>query len=119
MKTDEAQADAAQALAELGNLSWKLCEALERELAFAASDRAESGAAMLRFARRRMETILAGQELRLVTYEGEPWDAKIPPSPLNPDEMEGAAALVDSTVEPTFLGPQGVVRAGKVLLRKA
>jgi hypothetical protein len=108
-----------QALAEIAALSWKLCEAFERELGFAAADRAQSGAATLRFARRRLEMLLATQALRIATYEGEVWSAQIPASPINHDEVEGAEAVVDSTIEPTVIGPAGIVLPGKILLRKA
>jgi hypothetical protein len=116
---DQSEEASAEALAELASLSWKLCRAFERELGFVDPDRAQSGAATLRFARRRLDTILAARDMRIATYEGENWSAQIPASPINHDEVEGGEALVDATVEPTILGQARVILPGKILLRKA
>lgn len=117
--TDECENGGIQAVAEMASLAWKLCEALDRELSFADADRAQGGAAMLRFARRRLDSILAGQQMRIATYDGEAWSVQIPASPINHDEVQGGDALVDATVEPTVLGHTNVILPGKILLRKA
>lgn len=114
MLSDEA---ARAALAEMASLSWKLCEAFERELGFAAEDRARSGEATLRFARRRLDSLLAAADMRIATWDGQPWSAAIPASPINSDEVDGAA-IVESTVEPTLLGGGAVLLPGKIMLRK-
>lgn len=106
------------ALAELAVHYWKLCLALERELAFAPEARVQSGEATLRFARRKLDSILDGQSMRLVTFDGEPWSPALPASPLNPEDVEGDA-VVDATIEPTIMGPSSPIVAGKILLRNA
>ena len=108
-----------EALTSLAVHYWKLCAAFERELAHADPARAEAGAAQLRFARRKLESILESEGLRLATFEGEVWSAEIPASPVNADDIasDGAATIAD-TIEPTILGPQGVVHSGKILLRQ-
>jgi hypothetical protein len=106
------------ALAELAVHYWKLCLALERELAFAPEARVQSGEATLRFARRKLDSILDGQSMRLVTFDGEPWSPALPASPLNPEDVEGDA-VVDTTIEPTIMGPSSPIVAGTILLRNA
>jgi hypothetical protein len=106
------------ALAELAVNYWKLCLALERELAFAPEARVQSGEATLRFARRKLESILDRQSMRLVTFDGEPWSPALPASPINPEDVD-ADAVVDTTIEPTIMGPSAPIVAGKVLLRNA
>ena len=95
---------------------WKLCAAFERELGFADPDRAQAGAAQLRFARRKLDSMLDDAGFRLVTFDGEAWTPEVPASPLNADDVGAGAALVGSTVEPTIIGADGVVHAGKILL---
>ena len=96
---------------------WKLCAGFERELGFLSPERVEAAEAQLRFARRRLETILDGEGLRLATYDGLAWTADIPASPANAEDMgEDATPRVAATLEPTIIGPDGVVHPGRILL---
>ena len=111
--------DMAGAMAELAVHYWKLCLAFEHELALAPEARLQSGAATLRFARRKLETILDRHGMRVVTFDGEPWSPALPASPINPDDVDTPDAIVDVTIEPTIMGPNAPIIAGKVLLRNA
>ena len=43
----------------------------------------------------------------------------LPASPVNAEDIsDGAEAMVEATIEPTVTGPEGVVSAGKILLRE-
>jgi hypothetical protein len=107
-------------LAELAVQFWKLCEAFEREIAGGDGASAEAAGAQLRFARRRLDILLDGAGLGLRTYDGERWDASLPPSPLNAEEIgDAAAAAVDRTIEPTILAGSQVLLPGKVMLKDA
>jgi hypothetical protein len=106
------------AMAELAVHYWKLCLAFERELAFVPENRLQSGEAMLRFARRKLETILDRHAMRVVTFDGELWSPALPVSPINPDDVD-TDAIVDATIEPTIMGHDAPIIAGKVLLRNA
>ena len=133
MKPDEAMAatepqkapqeipgnEMAGAMAELAVHYWKLCAAFERELAFTPEARLQSGEATLRFARRKLDSILDRHAMRIVTFEGEPWSPALPASPINPDDIDAPDAIVDATIEPTVMGPGGTMIAGKILLRNA
>ena len=105
-------------LAELAVQFWKLCEAFEREIDGGESPSAEAAGAQLRFARNRLDTLLERAGLGLRTYDGEPWEASLPPNPLNAEDIGGAAA-VDRTIEPTILAGGQVLLPGKVLLKEA
>jgi hypothetical protein len=106
------------AVAEIAALCWKLCSNLERELEFIPAERLQSVEAGLRFSRRKLEALLANQQMHLATYEGAAWSPQIPATPLNSAEVEGAQTLVESTVEPTIMGSRGVILSGKVILRE-
>lgn len=74
---------------------------------------------MLRFARRRLENLLAHGGMSLVIYDGQDWGAQIPAHPINPEEVEGGERIcVDKTVEPTILRGTDTVLPGRILLRK-
>lgn len=118
--SDDANLEQARNLAEVATLAWKLAEALGGELEQALPERAQAGQAMLRFATRRLDTLLAQSGLNLVTFDGQDWGAQIPANPINADEVEGCEDVaVDQTVEPTILRGTQVVLPGRILLRKA
>ena len=107
------------ALAELAVLTWKLCEAHEREVALATEDRRDAGEALLRFTRRKLGSVLDAEGLSLRTYDGDAWSAQLPPSPLNAADFGDCAVTVERTLEPTILAGSNVIVAGKVLLKAA
>jgi len=107
-------------LAALAVQYWKLCEAFERVLDCLPEDRVPGVEAQLRFARRRLDTILAEAGLRLASYDGAPFTPDLPASPVNAEDIaDGAPAIVAVTLEPTVIGAGGVLIAGKILLKEA
>jgi hypothetical protein len=104
-------------LAELAVQFWKLCEAFEREID--GSENASASGAQLRFARSRLDTLLDRAGLGLRTYDGQPWEASLPPSPINAEDFGEGSAAVDRTIEPTILSGSRVLLPGKVLLKEA
>ncbi|WP_404338281.1 hypothetical protein AB2M62_05075 [Sphingomonas sp. MMS12-HWE2-04] len=111
--------DAPPALAALAVQYWKLCAAFERELAFAAPERVPAAQAQLRFAQRKLDTILESEGLRVLTYDGGAWSAELPPTPINAEDVaDSRTAQVDATIEPTIVGAAGVLHPGKILLRQ-
>ena len=110
---------ASSALAALAVQYWKLCAMLERELEFLGDARVSAAGAQLRFARRKLDAILEDQGLRLATYDGAHWSADVPASPVNGEDIgEADTPMVETTLEPTIIGPDGIVHAGKITLRK-
>jgi hypothetical protein len=107
-------------LPELAVEFWKLTQAFERQLTQVEQYRRAGGQAHLRFARRRLEHLLAEAGLRLATFEGEPWSPAIPASAVNADEVSGSDHVVETTLEPTVVDVNGrVVLPGKLLIREA
>lgn len=84
-----------------------------------ASDQARY-AGQLRYFVRHIEETLAGAGLRLVDLQGQSYDAGLPVVALNLDEFGPSERLeVDQMLEPILMGPEGVLRTGTVMLRKA
>ena len=57
--------------AELAAAAWKLAAGFDREIEWLPDDRRDGAAAALRYARRRLDALLAAEGCRLVTYDGE------------------------------------------------
>jgi len=74
----------------------------------------------LRWFRRSVEEALALVGLRLVITEGEHYDVGMAATPLNIEEFAAEDELiVEQMLEPIIMGPQGIVKTGTVVLRKA
>ena len=109
-----------RALTQLAVQYWKLCEAFEREIALGAEGRREAAEAQLRFARRKLDTVLEQEGMHLQTFDGAPWSPEIPASAINPEDIaDGSDAAIAGTIEPTVIGAEGVLHNGKILLKQA
>jgi hypothetical protein len=69
---------------------------------------------------KRLEESLEAAAMRLVNVEGQPYEPGMAAAALNlgdfgPDDP----LLVDQMVEPIIMGPEGLLRAGTIMLRKA
>jgi len=74
----------------------------------------------LRYFIKRLEENLEIAKIRLVSIEGQPYDPGSAATALNvgdfgPDDR----LLVDQMIEPIIMGPDGLIRMGTVMLRKA
>jgi len=77
-------------------------------------------AGQLRWFHRSVEDALALAGMRLVITEGEHYDAGMAATPLNIEEFVADDELiVEQMLEPIIMGPQGIVKTGTVVLRKA
>jgi hypothetical protein len=73
----------------------------------------------LRWYLKRLSETLEASGLRLVSIEEQCFDAGMAATALNAADFRPEDSLVvDQMVEPIIMGPEGVVRAGTVLLRK-
>lgn len=116
--------DNAHALADLATQYWKLCESFAAQIAASADGGAHRPAdeATLRYARSRLETILARAGMTMRVYTGQPWDGTLPPLAINAEELGNAnpaQVRVGRTLEPTLLMNGGVMLAGTVMLENA
>ena len=100
---------------------WRLLRLLDRLVHSQPADTKQAGAAaaQLRYARGRLEAILAESGLRLITYENSPYSPNLPVTVANADDFVGDDNLVIAeTLEPTLTGDGKVMATGKVVLRK-
>ena len=68
---------------------------------------------------RKLTDSLLDVEMSIVDVEGEEFDPGMAATPINLDEFESNDVLeVDRMLEPIIMGSKGVVRTGKVVLRR-
>lgn len=111
---------ALSALVGLSVESWRFSRLFARLLT--KLDAGESGRYVnqYRFYLRKLEDGLASAGLSLVNVEGQPYDPGIAATALNVGDFGPDDELVvDQMVEPIIMGPEGLVKTGTVMLRKA
>ena len=99
--------------------SWRFSRLFDRLLT--KLDAGEQGRyrGQFRWFQRKLEESLTDAEMRIVNIEGQPFDPGVAATPLNIEEFEPDDSLiVDQMLEPIIMGPDGVLRAGTVTLRK-
>ena len=105
------------ATARLAVEMWKMSKVLEKVIADLPNDKAERRLPQLRYSRDRLDVILQDAGLRLVTFDGEVFSANLPVTPVNADEFEdNDNFLIETTLEPSIVGPDKVIYTGKVVL---
>jgi hypothetical protein len=106
--------------AQLASEFWKALRSLDRAAAAISDDRVRAGIeAHARFARGRLDSILAAGTLAVVTFEGRLYEPNLPVSAVNTDEFDAETELVVShTVEPTVVLDMVPLLIGKVLLSR-
>ncbi len=109
-----------QSLIDIAVESWRLSRLFGRVVS--KLDAGESGRYInqIRYFQKKVEESLDLNGLKLVSIEGQPYDAGMAASALNlgdfdPDDV----LLVDQMLEPIIMGPNGLRKQGTVMLRKA
>jgi len=111
--------DLTKPLLDIAVESWRFSRLFGRLLT--KLDAGEQGRYLgqFRWFQRKMEHSLDVAGMRVVNIEGYPFDPGMAATPLNIDEFDAQDALVvDQMLEPIIMGPEGLVRAGTVTLRK-
>ncbi len=117
MESEPPSIDVPGALTQISLEMWKLLRAFERALVDLPNDKASKRAAQYRYSKGRLESVLDGAGMRLLTFEGQKFTAHLPVSPMNADEIDNPdEAFVESTIEPTIVGQDLVLHTGKVML---
>lgn len=107
------------ALVDLATESWRFTKVFCRMLARLDAGEKARYESQLRWYSKRLTESLEAAGLRLVNLEEQPFDPGIAATPLNVADFAPEDRLVvDQMLEPTILGPDGVLRTGTVLLRK-
>lgn len=109
-----------KALVDIAVESWRFSRLFSRLLTKLDAGDSSRYVNQYRYYLKRLEENLETAGLRLVNVEGHPYDPGFAATALNlgdfgPDDV----LLVDQMMEPIIMGPDGLVRAGTVMLRKA
>lgn len=100
--------------------SWRLVRTFERVLMKLDAGEASRYQNQLRFYLKRLDTVLAERELKIVNLEGQVYDAGMAATPLNiADFGPEDSLLVEQMIEPLVMGSDGVRRMGTMMLRRA
>jgi hypothetical protein len=107
--------------AQLAAEFWKTLRSLDRAAAAISDDKLRAGIeAHARFARGRLETILAAGSLSLMTFEGRIYEPNLPVSAVNADEFNNdeTELVVSHTLEPTVIQDMVPLVVGRVMLSR-
>ena len=109
-----------KALIEMSVESWRFSRVYVRLLSKLDAGDSTRFINQYRYFTKRIEDSLEIANLKLVNVEGHPYDPGLAATAINlgdfgPDDV----LLVDQMVEPIIMGPDGLVRPGTVMLRKA
>lgn len=109
-----------QVLVDMAVDFWRLARLFDRALGRLDAGDAPRYASQLRYCVNRLEERLGEAALRRVNLEGQRYEPGIAASALNIGEFGPDDDLViEQMLEPIVMGPEGVVRAGTVMLQRA
>lgn len=116
----DAAVDLRQPLLEIVIESWRLAKLFQRVIGKLEGAESNRYVNQIRYFQKRVDDTLALLALRLVSLEGHPYDPGMAATPLNiadfgPDDV----LVVEQMVEPVLMGPDGVVKSGTILLKRA
>lgn len=118
--TSDGNSKVEKALIEMSVESWRFSRVYVRLLSKLDAGETTRFVNQFRYFTKRIEDSLETANLKLVNVEGHPYDPGLAATAINlgdfgPDDV----LLVDQMVEPIIMGPDGLVRPGTVMLRKA
>jgi hypothetical protein len=99
--------------------SWRLAMLFAKTIAKLDAGEALRYTNQIRYHLKSLAQNLDSVGLRLVTIEGQPYDPGIAASAINIDDFSTEDVLVvDQMLQPIVMGPEGLVQAGIVVLKK-
>lgn len=106
------------AIAELASEYWKLLRNYDHVLAAAPENLRAGLSAQAKFGARRLATILAGTGMRVETFDGATYSVNLPVTAVNADDFaDGAAPVIEQTLEPAIIFGTAAIKTGRVYLR--
>lgn len=109
-----------QIIIEMAIESWRFSRLFYKVLSKLDAGEAVRYANQLRYFQRKVEESLEASGLKLVNVEGQPFDPGMAANPLNIEDFDpDIPLLVDQMIEPIIMSPDGLKKAGTVMLRKA
>lgn len=107
-------------LAELAVESWRFAKEYRRLVLKLDANEQNRFSNKLNYFLQRLQSCLAEGGLNLVSLEGQPYEMGIAADVLNLDEYSpGDDLIIDQMIEPVIMGPDGIVKTGKALVRRA
>lgn len=107
------------ALIDLAVDSWKFARLFTRVISKLEMGEQNRYANQMRFFQKRVESAAELAGARIVSIEGQPFEAGLAASPLNLEDFsDGDTLVVDQMLDPIVMGTEGVLRMGTVMLRK-
>lgn len=108
------------ALAELAVESWRFAKEYRRLVLKLDANEHSRFTNKLQYFVQRLQSCLSEGGLTLVSLEGQPYEIGIAADILNLDEYSAEDRLViDQMIEPIIMGPNGIVKTGKAMVRSA
>jgi hypothetical protein len=112
--------DLQTALADLAVESWRFANEYRRLVSRIDANEQARFIGKLNYFTRRVESCLAQADLKLVDLKGHSYDMGMAADVLNLDEYSpGDELVIEQMLEPPIIGPTGIVRTGKALVKRA
>jgi len=107
-------------LAELAVESWRFAKEYRRLVLKLDANEQNRFSNKLNYFLQRLHFCLAEGGLTLVSLEGQPYEMGIAADVLNLDDYSpGDDLIIDQMIEPVIMGPDGIIRTGKAMVRRA
>ncbi len=100
--------------------SWRFSKLFSRVLGKLENTEAARYANQLRYFQKKLDDSLEAAHLRLVNLEGQAFNPGMAATPLNIGDFGPEDNLfVEQMMEPILMGPDGIVKPGTILLKRA
>ena len=107
------------ALIRISSEGWRLLQAVKRIQVSLDADLQRRMASRISFYDRVLEDGLGEVGFRLVDFTGQEYGPQLAATAINADDFEaGEGLVVESTIEPAVVGPEGLLKSGTVTLRR-
>lgn len=104
-------------IAEIASEYWKLLRSLERAITLVPLEAQARLNSQRRYSEDRLDVLLAGQGMRLITFDGVAYEVNLPASAINAEDFKDTdIVVVERTLEPAVVSDMDVVLSGKVFL---
>jgi len=111
---------ASQIILELVIESWRFSRLFEKLLSKLDAGESQRYINQFKYYLNQLESNLEKIGCKLANLEGQPFDPGMAVTPLNLQDFEpNDPLIIEQMIEPVIMGPEGVLRTGTVILRKA
>jgi hypothetical protein len=111
---------ASQIILELVIESWRFSRLFEKLLSKLDAGESHKYITQFKYYLNQLEGNLEKIGCKLANLEGQPFNVGMAVTPLNLEDFEpNDPLIIEQMIEPIIMGPEGVLRTGTVILRKA